>query len=295
MLMLPCSLFMRDIKIRSNLLVYTCLTLILLYSSFSCAGEAKKSESKNLNNKMEWTLGAGLGVFEYHLYPGAKETRRLIFPVPHFTFRSEKFEIDRGLKSFLYHSKKVVVDISMDFGLPVNSEDTQARKGMPDLDFMLQVGPSIEFLLNDKNKSYFDTRFEIPVRVAFASDFRNVENIGYLIEPRFSFNHRRYVKTGVSQKMTVGLKFATEDFHAYYYDVADAFSTAARESFTSQAGFGGSFAKYRISYRTRDFIYWAFVRYQSLHGAKFEESPLVLKKDYYFIGLGASWIFAGSF
>lgn len=252
------------------------------------------SDQNNTEQKAEWVMGVGLGVFDYHLYPGAKETKRWVLPVPYFTFRSPGFEIDRGIKSFLYNSKTVVLDISADFGLPVDSDDTQARQGMPDLDFSLQLGPSVEFLLNDKDSNYFDIRFEIPLRGAFTLASRNVEQIGYLIEPRISFNHRRLAKTGFSQKGTIGLKFATQDYHAYYYDVVEEFSTAARSAFESDAGFGGSFAKYRLSYKTSDFVYWSFIRFQSLHGAVFENSPLVVQKDYYFIGVGFSWIFAHS-
>lgn len=243
-------------------------------------------------------MGIGLGVFDYHLYPGAKETNRLILPVPYFTFRSPKFEVDSGIKSFLYNSKTLVLDVSADFGLPVDSDDTRARHGMPDLDFSLQLGPSVELLLNDyssdKNNSYFDTRFEIPLRVAFASDFSDIEQIGFLLEPRLSFEHRRSAKTGLSHKATVGVKFATQDYHAYYYDVAAEFSNASRPEYITDAGYGGSFAKYRLTYKTSNFVYWTFVRYQSLRGAVFEDSPLVLQKDYFFVGLGFSWIFASS-
>lgn len=165
---------------------------------------------------------------------------------------------------------------------------------MPDLDFMLQIGPSLEFKLNDRSKSYFDARFEIPVRVAFVTDLPNVDHIGYLVEPRFSFDHRRSSNAPVAHKTTIGIKFATQDFHAYYYDVAPEYATPARPAYKSDAGFGGSFIKYRISYKTNDFIYWMFLRYQSLRGAEFEDSPLVLKNDYYFVGAGFSWIFASS-
>ena len=145
-------------------------------SSFVLANEL--NETIKSQNKTEWTMGIGLGMFEYKLYPGAKETNRLLFPAPYFTFKSPRFEIDRGIKSFLYHSKTIVLDISADFGLPVDSDDTQVRKGMPDLDFMLQFGPSLEFLITNKN--YFDIRFEVPIRVAYALDPKQIENIGYL-------------------------------------------------------------------------------------------------------------------
>jgi hypothetical protein len=188
----------------------------------------------------------------------------------------------------------MVLDISADFALPADSDDTQARKGMPDLDFMVQLGPSLEFLLNHSSKSYFDIRFELPVRAAFTTDFSYLDNIGYLLEPRFSFNHRHLARTGLSHKTTIGLKFATEDYHAYYYNVAPEFSSVTRPAYDSDAGFGGSFIHYTISYKTRDFVYWMLLRYQSLRGAVFEDSPLVLQDDYYFVGLGFAWLFAGS-
>ena len=263
-------------------------TLFFVCSSFAAANDVK------VDDQTRWNMGLGLGMFDYHLYPGAKNTNRVLLPAPYFTFRSPSFEIDRGIKSFLYHSKNMVIDISADFGLPVDSDDTLARKNMPDLDFMLQLGPSLEIMLNDKSKNHFDMRFEIPLRVALVSDARSVENIGYLLEPRISLNHRRLAKTGLSHKATLGLKFATQDFHAYYYDVVAEFVTAEREEYKSESGFSGGFMKYRISYKTSNFIYWAFARYQSLRGASFADSPLVVKDDYYLLGIGFAWVFASS-
>ena len=283
---------------------FFCLTWFFIFSSAHSADideektkivdktETNKADSKE--SKTQWTMGIGLGVFDYHLYPGAKQTNRLIFPAPYFTYRSPKFEVDRGIKSFIYNSETVIIDISADFGFPVDSDDTLARKGMPDLDFVLQLGPSLEFMLNDKKTNYFDARFEIPLRVAFAVDPGSIDSIGYLIEPRFTLKHQRSSKTGLTHKATFGLKFATQEFHAYYYDVAAEFSTATRAEYKSDAGFGGSFVNYRISYKTNDFVYWAFVRYQSLRGAEVEDSPLVLQNDYYFLGVGFAWIFAQS-
>ena len=282
---------------------FFCLTWFFVFSSAHSAdmavdlkaGETKKPEQAEIKKgDTQWAMGIGLGVLDYHLYPGARQSNRLIFPAPYFTYRSPKFEVDRGIKSFIYNSEAIIIDISADFALPVDSDETLARKGMPDLDFVLQLGPSLEFMLNDKSSNYFDARFELPVRVAFAVDPGSIENIGYLIEPRFTLKHQRLANTGLSHKATFGLKFATQDFNAYYYDVAPAFATATRAEYKSDAGFGGSFVNYRISYKTNDFIYWAFIRYQSLRGAKFEDSPLVLQNDYYFFGAGFAWIFAQS-
>lgn len=264
--------------------------LLFFNNAYAAADESRSNSVEDV----EWALGLGLGVFEYNLYPGSKATNRLMLPAPYFTYLSSRFEIDRGIKSFIYHSNIIIIDISADFLLPVNSDDTEARKGMPDLDFMLQAGPSLEFKLNEKNKNYFEARFEIPLRIALATGFTSVENIGYLIEPRFTFDHQRSSETGLSHKVTTGLKFATEDYHAYYYDVAPEFATATRPEYSSDAGYGGSFFNYRATYKAGDLVYWMFLRYQSLRGAEFEDSPLVEKLDYYLVGAGFSWIFAGN-
>lgn len=280
-----------------------CLTWICVPGS-ACAAEPvadnekslaiKEGQAETAESKTQWTMGLGLGMFNYQFYPGAKESRQIFLPAPYFTYRSPRFEVDRGIKSFIYNSEEIIIDVSADFGLPVNSDDTIARRGMPDLDFVLQLGPSFEFMLNDKRKNYFDARFEIPLRVAFTVDIGNMQHIGYLVEPRFTLAHRRTSETGLTHKATIGVKFATQDYHAYYYDVAPELATAVRPEYKSDAGFGGSFVNYRISYKTSDFIYWAFIRYQSLRGAEFESSPLVLQNDYYFLGVGFAWIFASS-
>jgi outer membrane protein len=241
----------------------------------------------------EWDIGLGLGYFNYQLYPGAKNTNHFVIPAPYFVYRSPVFEIDRGIKSFLYDSEQIVLDISADFGLPVDSDDTQMRQGMPDLDLVLQAGFSLEFLLNGRN-NYFDTRFELPLRTVFSVSPDNFENIGYVFEPRLTFNHQRNRHRGVTHKTTIGIKYASREFHQYYYDVAPQYVTADRQTYTSDAGFGGVFVNYRISYRTERFVYWLIARYQSLNGAVFEDSPLVINSDYYFAGVGFSWIFASS-
>lgn len=276
--------------IRLFIILFICLMLHCVSSLSVLASETKIDEDE----KVEWALGLGLGIFEYNLYPGSKATNRFVLPAPYFTYLSSKFEIDRGIKSFIYNSNIIVIDISADFLLPVKSDGTEARKGMPDLDFMLQAGPSLEFKLNDKNKNYFEARFEIPFRLAIATNFSSIENIGYLIEPRFTFDHQRSTDTGLSHKATIGLKFATQDFYSYYYDVAPEFSTATRPVYNSDAGYGGSFFNYRVTYKAGDLVYWMFLRYQSLRGAEFEDSPLVEKQDYSLIGAGFSWIFAGN-
>ncbi|MCK4704760.1 MAG: MipA/OmpV family protein, partial [Gammaproteobacteria bacterium] len=195
-------------------------------------------------------------------------------------------------RGFLFKSDSVVLDISADFGIPVDSDDSSVRIGMPDLDAVLQLGPSLEFLLTELRRDKIDVRFELPLRAAIASDIKHTSNEGWIMEPRFSIEKRRMLKSGLAMKFTVGLKYLTQDFYAYYYDVDPGFSTTTRPAYASEKGYGGSFAKVRASWREGDWIWWTLLRYQNLNGAVFENSPLVEEKNYYLFGVGFAWVFA---
>ncbi|MCW8830417.1 MAG: MipA/OmpV family protein [Gammaproteobacteria bacterium] len=239
-----------------------------------------------------WDLGVGAAAFNMDLYPGSADKKTYVLPLPYFTLETEKLKIDTGIKGFLFQSEHVELDVSADFGIPVESDDSGVRKGMPDLDAVVQFGPSLEFLLSGRKRVPLDVRFEMPVRAVVATDIEHTSNEGWLLEPHFSFEKRRRYKSGLAMKLTLGLKYATRDFHAYYYDVVPVFSTATRPAYASGKGYGGSFAGFRVSWREGNWIWWTLLRYQNLNGAVFEDSPLVEQKDYYLVGVGFAWVFA---
>lgn len=248
--------------------------------------------SYSISQETEWQVGAGLAAINLGLYPGSSQKKTYVLPIPYFTLVTESLEIGRGIRGFLFKSEDVVLDISADFGIPVDSEDSRVRAGMPDLDTVLQLGPSLEFLLTELKRDKLDVRFELPLRSAISTDLKDTRNEGWLLEPRFSIEKRRLHKSGLAMKFTVGLKYATQDFHAYYYDVDPKFSNATRPAYASEKGYGGSFVKLRASWREGYWIWWTLLRYQNLNGAVFEDSPLVEEKDYYMVGVGFAWVFA---
>lgn len=250
--------------------------------------------ASSISKEVEWQLGVGIATFNLNLYPGSAVKKNYVLPIPYFTLVTEKIEIDEEIRVFLFKSDRVVLDVSADLGIPVDSDDSRVRMGMPDLDTVLQVGPSMELLLSDLRKDKLDVRFELPLRAAISSDIKHSNNEGWMMEPQFSVEKRRPHKSGLAMKFSAGLKYATRDFHAYYYDVNPVFSTPTRPSYASEKGYGGSFAHLRASWRESDIIWWTLLRYQNLNGAVFKDSPLVEQKNYYLIGVGFAWIFAQS-
>ncbi|RKZ59127.1 MAG: hypothetical protein DRQ44_14010 [Gammaproteobacteria bacterium] len=240
----------------------------------------------------EWELGVGVAALDIPFYPGSSQSKTYIIPIPHILFRSEKLEIDNGIEATFFRTPRTRFNLSADFAVPVNSRDSDAREGMPDLDLVIQIGPSLEITLaGDRFKpSHF--RLELPVRAAIATDLGSAEVVGWTFEPRLTYETRRPYRTGFTYLISGGLRFSTAELHQYYYNVDPAFETPTRSQFDAEGGYSGLFVDYVANWRTDDLIFFALLRYQNIAQSAFEDSPLVEQDDYLMLGVGVTWVFA---
>lgn len=158
----------------------------------------------------------------------------------------------------------------------------------------MQVGPSLEIIFSGGRKQAHEFRLELPLRAAIATDLSTVNNIGWLFEPRLSYETLRPFKNGWGSQIRTGLRFASEDYHAFYYDVPLEFATPERAEYHADSGYSGYFMDIVGNWRHEDFIYFAFFRYQNLSGTAYEDSPLIEETNYFSAGIGVMWIFADS-
>lgn len=256
---------------------------LLVFSSPSIATE-----------KTFWELGIGATAIQLPLYPGSDQEDNFIIPFPLFRIQSEYFEIDEGVRGFFYESPDIRLNVSGDFGIPVNSQDSNARSGMPDLDTVLQVGPSLEIIFAGGRRKPSEFRLELPLRGAVATDLKHTNNIGWVFEPRLTYETLRPQKSGFAYQISSGLRYAAKEFNAYYYDVPVAFSTPQRPAYESGGGYSGAFLDLVANWREDNIIYFVFGRYQNLDGTEFEDSPLIETENYFSVGIGMVWLFMGS-
>jgi len=239
-------------------------------------------------------MGVGVSTFSLPLYPGSSQRDVFTIPFPFFHIQSEYLDIDDGVRGFFFESPDLRLTISGDIGVPVDSQDSDARRGMPDLDAVLQLGPSFEFVFAGGRRMPSEFRFELPLRAAVATDFSSYQGLGWILEPRLTYETLRPFESGFNYQISAGLQFASEDFNAYYYDVAPEFATAERQAFSSKAGYNSFFIELSANIRKGDLIYFAFSRYRNLSGSVFEDSPLIEQKNSLSLGVGIVWIFANS-
>jgi len=94
--------------------------------------------------------------------------------------------------------------------------------------------------------------------------------------------------------MLAGPVFADRKYHDYFYGVDAAYATATRPAYQARGGYAGWRALAATSRRFGITWVGAFLRYDSLSGAVFDDSPLMRSKHAVTAGIGISWVFARS-
>lgn len=238
--------------------------------------------------KME--LGLALAGQHLNDYRGSKETQLQAYPIPFFIYRGDVIKADRGgLRADFLADKSWELNFSVAGALNGDSENNRLRDGMPELESALEVGPSLNInLTGDSFSSGWQLR--VPVRAVFTLSGDGVHHIGYTANPKLTYSADKLIG-GWRAKYNLGLFYASDKYHDYYYSVAPEFATENRVQYDAEAGFSGYFFKTTIFKRKKNTIFGVSLQYDNLSGAKFEDSPLVETKDYFSL----SFIVAKSF
>lgn len=236
-----------------------------------------------------WELGMGLGTLRVPHYRGSGQSHSWVLPVPYVIYRGDILRSDRdGARALLLDTERADFDLSLGAGPPASSLDNRARAGMPDLAPTLEFGPKLNLHLARGPGWRLDLR--LPLRAAFTVR-RPVRGLGWVSSPVLNLDLQQ---GGWNLGLQGGPLFASRRNHAYYYDVEPAFATATRPAYRSEGGYAGWGLTAAASRRAGDWWLGAFVRVDSLAGARIAGSPLVTQRQNISLGLAASWIFAVS-
>lgn len=243
-----------------------------------------------------WELGAGLGVIDFPDYRGSNERKTWLLPVPYFVYRGDILKADQQrVRGLFFHSDRVELDASVNGSVPVKSDDNQARSGMPDLDPTLEIGPALNLSLVRSRDRKISLELRLPVRAVIATDFSRVRGEGWVATPNVNLDlHGIWPGAGWNLGMLAGPLFADSKYHQYFYGVEPAFATPQRPAYSARGGYAGTQFVAALSKRYPGFWVGGFVRWDTLDGAVFADSPLVKTRQYFTAGLAVSWVFADS-
>jgi outer membrane scaffolding protein for murein synthesis (MipA/OmpV family) len=243
-----------------------------------------------------WEAGAGVAALRFPDYRGSDEYRNYLFPIPYLVYRGDVLQVDRNkVRGLLFQSDIAEFDVSVNGSVPVRSDKNRARQGMPDLDPTLEIGPSINFFLHRDKAGKFDVDLRLPLRAVIATDLSHTHNAGWLFAPHINVDLRdSFPGPGWHLGMLAGPIYGSRRYHDYFYGVAPAYATAERPAYQAGSGYSGSQLIVALSKRFPKFWVGAFVKADSLHGATFENSPLMRTKSQLTAGFAVSWVFAQS-
>ncbi|ARN75274.1 MipA/OmpV family protein [Oceanicoccus sagamiensis] len=238
----------------------------------------------------KWEAGIGAAGLYHPHYLGADQEKGYLLPLPYFTYRGEMIRADRGgLRGFIYDSEKLDLNLSVSGSLPVNSEDNDAREGMDDLDIMLEVGPTLQYLIHKDDNHRL--RADFPVRGGFTFGDDIARHQGWTSNPRMHYE-RFYGPWTITS--TLGPVFSDRRYHGYVYNVEQAFVTEDRAFYKAKSGYTAGRFSLSLKRRIGDYFIGGKVSYYNLDGAANEDSPLVKKNEYFGFSLIFAWVFSES-
>jgi MipA family protein len=236
---------------------------------------------------LEYGLGVGAVAFED--YRGSDTTHVYPLPVPYVVYNGTFLKADRdGVRGTLFNQDRVELNLSVNATTPVKSD--RERNGMPDLKSTVELGPSLDLHLLRSSDARFKLDLRMPLRAALTVE-ASPRYIGWTFTPRFNLDVADPLGlAGWHLGLLTGPLFADRRYHDYFYTVASQYATLSRPAYQATGGYAGTQAIASASKRFPHFWVGAYMRYDTLSGASFIDSPLVQRKSYWSAGFGISWM-----
>lgn len=242
-----------------------------------------------------WEAGLGVGALMFPDYRGSDETSVYPVPVPYFVYRGDFFKADReGVRGELLNREYAELSISANATIPVRSENNAARRGMPDLRPTIELGPSLDLHLWRSADRAIRLDLVMPLRAPITVE-NSPRSIGWVFSPRLNLDVANVAgHSGWNFGAGIGPIFAADKFHDYFYSVAPRHATLDRPAYEAKGGYSGTHVLASLSKRFPKYWIGAYLRYDTLRGAEFEDSPLVKQSSYFAGGVGIAWMIGES-
>lgn len=238
-----------------------------------------------------WEIGiAGIGA---HVpdYPGASHSQRTGIVLPTAVYRGDLFLLSSdsdGVNGAFALTDRLFLNVGVDASFSADSDDNPQRRGMPDLDYLVEAGPSLEYRLWQDDASVFTAAAQ--VRAAYAVNTDRFEYSGFAVEPQLVFERAGLWVPQLQWRLGLSAKFGYDGLNAYFFEVPAEFATTERPAYRARDGYQQVALSTRLSAPLTDRL-GIFVLSQLLYGdgSVNEDSPLYRDDLTYAIGLGFSY------
>ena len=243
-----------------------------------------------------WEAGMGATVISFPHYRGSDQRRFWLLPFPYVVYRGEFLKADeRRVRGLFFKTDRTELDVSINGTPPVDSSKNDARQGMPDLDAILEIGTSLNFLLARTEDRRTRLELRLPARAALATDLTHLKYTGWVFQPNVNLDVKNPLGyEGWNFGALGGPMFSDGRYNDYFYGVDPAFATATRPAYNAGGGYAGTQLLATLSRRYRKYWFGGFARWDTLNQAVFEDSPLVKSRHSFAAGLAGAWLIGES-
>ncbi|MEK6582336.1 MAG: MipA/OmpV family protein [Nitrospirota bacterium] len=257
---------------------------------FLCAVLLGLSQQAAAGQLPQWELGVGLVGMSLPDYRGSDEGHSYLLPFPYIVYRLEWLKVDRtGVRSTLFKSELAGVNLSLNATPPVHSKNNSSREGMSNLRSMVEFGPSLDMHIWQSSDHRFRFDLRLPVRAAFTVE-SHPRQAGMIFSPRLNLDVDGIAGKPWQLGVLAGPIFSTQRNHQYFYGVTESDARPDRPAYNASGGYAGTQFLVALSRRFDKMWFGAYARYDTLHGAVFEDSPLIRSHRYVSAGFMVSWI-----
>lgn len=233
--------------------------------------------------------GVGLASVVVPTYRGSAHYGSITVPFPYFVYRGDRVRLTRGgIRARAEGWEHLSVGLSGSMEIPGRDGEDPAREGMPDVEPMFEIGPSIDWTVARGNGSWC---FCVPIRAAFYTG-SGPSAAGWIANPQLRL--RTYNASGpwnLSTTLAAGPIFAARQNHATYYDVAAEQARPDRPEYHARGGYSGTRTTAYLGVRRARWSFGIGVSGDWLSGAEFADSPLVSERTSVTAGLGIIYSF----
>jgi len=265
-----------------------------LGAALAAAGIAGSAVAADADRDVDvplWEYGVGAGAVAFPVYRGSDVDRVYPLAVPYLVYHGQVLRSDHsGMSAVFKENRWFKLDFSEYASPPVSSSASSLRAGMPALRPTVEFGPCLNLWLWRSADDRVLLSAQLPARYGLAistspkvighveSAFLNLDVLDPLEHAGWAFGAR------------AGPMFQSQRYNEYYYAVAPQYATAQRPAYEPAGGYAGTQALVSLSKRFDKVWFGAYLRYDTLHGAVFDSSPLVATQRYWAAGFGFAWV-----
>jgi len=245
-------------------------------------------------SKPRWEIGIGGGYLSSFDYPGSSDPNRRGIALPFVVYRSPVLRLgDGGLRAVAVERARLKVDVSFGGGLSSSAESDGVREGLPQLDFLFEVGPRAQLVFLDRampDGGRWQLSGSAALRYVASTDFSSLEGRGVLGELGLGAVRRRVAGSRFDLLARLNAVLAEDRLHEYFYSVEPRYATPGRPAFDAGSGYLGTDLFVGAAYRPTPRVRLFAGVVQSLNGgAANRASPLFETGEATSFALGFAW------